>query len=160
MRDLCMTPTCYADLSDLDWDGDRQGEMRRGLNHVELYVADLSRSVDFWGWLLPELGYEQYQVWDSGRSWRLEDTYLVVVQAEPNYKEQTFHRKRPGLNHLAFWAKSRSQVEALPDLLRKRGIRVLYSDRSAGDRGAPSAHSVFFEDPDRIKVEVVVPEEA
>ena len=31
------------------------------LHHVEIYVSNLSKSVEFWGWLLPELGYEQYQ---------------------------------------------------------------------------------------------------
>lgn|GEM_PF-2912612 len=29
-----------------------------GLHHVELCVADLDAAVDFWGWLLTELGYE------------------------------------------------------------------------------------------------------
>ena len=29
-----------------------------GLQHVEINESDLARSVEFWGWLLPELGYD------------------------------------------------------------------------------------------------------
>ncbi|WP_239584829.1 hypothetical protein [Chryseomicrobium aureum] len=32
------------------------------LHHVELYVSDLKRSTEFWGWLLEELGYELFQL--------------------------------------------------------------------------------------------------
>ncbi len=55
---------------------------RGSLHHVELWVPDLSRAVDEWGWLLGELGYEQYQDWPAGRSWILGGTYLVVEQSK------------------------------------------------------------------------------
>lgn len=86
------------------------------------------------------------------------DTYVVFVQADERYRNYGLHRKRPGLNHLAFWAESTAQVEALPDQLRARGVNVLYTDRAADAIGAPSSTSLFFEDPDRIKVEVISPE--
>jgi catechol 2,3-dioxygenase-like lactoylglutathione lyase family enzyme len=129
-----------------------------GLHHVEINVSDLHRTVDFWGWLLPELGYEVFQEWDEGRSWKRGDTYVVFVQADQRYRNYGLHRKRPGLNHLAFWAETQDQVVALPAQLAARGIEVLYSDRTPNDIGAPSSHSIFFEDPDRIKVEVISPE--
>jgi catechol 2,3-dioxygenase-like lactoylglutathione lyase family enzyme len=130
-----------------------------GLHHVEINVSDLARSIEFWGWLLPELGYELYQEWPEGRSWRRGgDTYVVFVQADERYRNYGLHRKRPGLNHLAFWAESAQQVEALPDQLRERGVKVLYTDRAADAIGAPSSYSLFFEDPERIKVEVITPE--
>jgi len=130
----------------------------RGLHHVEVNVSNLEKSVDFGGWLLPELGYEPYQSWPEGRSWRNADTYIVFVQADPRYSNYGLHRKRPGLNHLAFWARSPEQVEGLPDQLKERGIKVLYTDRAADAVGAPGSYSLFFEDPDRIKVEVISPE--
>jgi catechol 2,3-dioxygenase-like lactoylglutathione lyase family enzyme len=129
-----------------------------GLHHVEINVSNLERSVEFWGWLLPELGYELYQEWEEGRSWRRSDTYVVFVQADPRYSNYGLHRKRPGLNHLAFWAESAEQVEGLPEKLTERGIKVLYTDRAADAIGAPSSYSLFFEDPDRLKVEVITPE--
>ena len=129
-----------------------------GLHHVEVNVSNLQRSIDFWGWFLPQLGFETYQTWEEGRSYRSENTYIVFVQAEDAHRDQPLHRKRPGLNHLAFWSASKEQVKELPDRLRERGIRVLYDDRDPETIGAPSEWSVFFEDPDRIKVEVVAPE--
>jgi catechol 2,3-dioxygenase-like lactoylglutathione lyase family enzyme len=129
-----------------------------GLHHVEINVSDLERAVAFWGWLLPQLGYELFQEWEDGKSWRRDGTYVVFVQADERYRNYGLHRKRPGLNHLAFWATSAEQVETLPAQLRERGIKVLYTDRAADAIGAPSSYSLFFEDPDRIKVEVITPE--
>jgi len=30
------------------------------LHHLEIYVSDLARSCEFWGWLLGELGYAAF----------------------------------------------------------------------------------------------------
>ncbi|SFU29844.1 Protein N-acetyltransferase, RimJ/RimL family [Alicyclobacillus macrosporangiidus] len=126
------------------------------LHHIEINVSDLRRSAEFWGWFLSLLGYEPYQEWHSGRSWRLGDTYLVFVQAEPRYHHPPYHRRRVGLNHLAFHAASRAQVDKITQLLRQRGVSILYEDRHPY-AGGPDHYAVFFEDPDRIKVEVVAP---
>lgn len=127
-----------------------------GLCHVEIYVSDLDRSVAFWGWLLPQVGFEPYQSWDQGRSWRSGETYVVFVQADDGYREHAFHRKKPGLNHLAFYAESADQLLVLQAALRERGVPILYDDRDPDEIGAPSSYSLFFEDTDRIKVEVVL----
>ncbi|MBU1636116.1 VOC family protein [bacterium] len=124
------------------------------LHHVELYVSDLAKSREFWGWLLGELGYQEYQRWDSGVSWKLGETYLVLVQTEERFLSQPYHRCRTGLNHLAFHAASREQVDELTEKLRRRGITILYEDRHPF-AGGPDHYAVFFEDPDRIKVELV-----
>nr|WP_231493632.1 VOC family protein [Alicyclobacillus macrosporangiidus] len=126
------------------------------LHHIEINVSDLRRSAAFWGWFLSLLGYEPYQEWQSGRSWRLGDTYLVFVQVEPRYNHPTYHRRHVGLNHLAFHAASRAQVDEITHLLRQRGVRILYEDRHPY-AGGPDHYAIFFEDPDRIKVEVVAP---
>ena len=129
-----------------------------GLSHVEIYVSDLDRSVTFWGWFLPQVGFEPFQSWDEGRSWRCGETYVVFVQAEDGYRDRPFHRKEPGLNHVAFYADSSDQVRAIEAALRERGVRILYDDRGPEEIGTPSDYAVFFEDPDRIKVEVVAPD--
>lgn len=125
-----------------------------GLHHVEIYVSDLERSAQFWGWLLERLGFTAYQSWDAGRSWRLGATYLVFVQAGAEHLDVPYHRCRPGLNHVALWAESREEVDALTTELRQRGASILYPDRHP-HAGGPDSYTVFFEDPDRIKVEVV-----
>lgn len=124
------------------------------LHHVEIYVSDLDRSVEFWGWFLERLGYTLYQSWEKGRSWRLGPTYLVFVQTEAAYCDVAYHRKRAGLNHLAFHAKSRAQVDEMTEKLRARDVRILYEDAHPY-AGGPDHYAVYFEDPDRIKVEFV-----
>ncbi|MEC1903024.1 VOC family protein [Bacillus atrophaeus] len=125
------------------------------MHHIELYVSDLEASKQFWGWFLGELGYEPFQTWDSGISWKKDDFYLVFVQTEERFLEQGFHRRRIGLNHLAFHAESREQVDMMTEKLLERGYHVLYRDRHPYAGGAH--YAVYAEDPDRIKVELVAP---
>lgn len=129
------------------------------LSHVELYVSDLDRSAQFWDWLLRLLGYQALQTWAHGRSWQLNGFYLVLVQTADAHVGASYHRKRTGLNHLAFTARDRDQVDEVTQALRARGGRVLYEDRHP-HAGGPGHYAVFFEDPDRIKVELVAPSEA
>ncbi len=135
------------------------------LHHVELYVSDLAQSKAFYGWLLGELGYTVYQQWDAGVSYQKGETYLVLVQVLEKYAGDGasggpgYHRCRVGLNHLAFHGASRAKVDALTAQLRERGVTVLYEDRHPY-AGGPGYYAVFFEDPDRIKLEVMAPPEA
>lgn len=125
------------------------------LHHVEINVSDLARSRGFWQWLLcDELGYEVYQEWPKGVSFRFGQTYIVFVQTEEKHLVAGYNRCRTGLNHLAFHARSKSHVDDLTAKLRERGIIILYADRHPHAGGLES-YTVFFEDPDRIKVEVV-----
>jgi catechol 2,3-dioxygenase-like lactoylglutathione lyase family enzyme len=60
------------------------------------------------------------------------------------------------LNHLAFHAKSKEQVDSITKELEEKGISILYKDRHPY-AGGKDYYAVFFEDPDRIKVELVAP---
>jgi catechol 2,3-dioxygenase-like lactoylglutathione lyase family enzyme len=126
------------------------------LHHVEINVSNLDKTIDFWGWLLTELGFEPYQNWDKGISWKFQQTYLVFVQTEERFLDVPYHRSRIGLNHLAFHAKSADHVDEITAKLKEKGIRILYQDRHPF-AGGPNYYAVFFEDPDRIKVEIVAP---
>jgi catechol 2,3-dioxygenase-like lactoylglutathione lyase family enzyme len=127
------------------------------LHHVEIYVSNIYQSKEFWGWLLEKLGYTPFQVWENGHSWKLNDTYLVFVQAEDKFLDIPYHRSRVGLNHLAFHASSRRHVDEITDKLIEKGIRILYPDKHP-NAGGENHYAVYFEDPDRIKVELVAPE--
>lgn len=131
--------------------------MKGALHHIELYVSNLADSKRFWGWLLTEqLGYTIFQDFGNGISYKLGDTYIVLVQTEEDYLSPPYHRKRTGLNHLAFHAESRTEVDALTEKLKAKGITILYTDKHPY-AGGEDYYAVFFEDPDRIKVEVVAP---
>jgi catechol 2,3-dioxygenase-like lactoylglutathione lyase family enzyme len=128
------------------------------LHHVEIYVSNLEKTRQFWEWFLTELGYESYQKWESGFSWKYQETYIVFVQAEERFMDIPYHRCRVGLNHLAFHAKSREQVVEISKKLKKKGIKILYQEQHPFT-GGKTYYAVYFEDPDRIKVELVAPKE-
>lgn len=127
------------------------------LHHIELYVSDLKASTEFWGWLLEELGYTLFQEWETGKSWRLEDTYIVFVQAEERFLDKPYHRSRVGLNHLAFHASSRQHIDQMTDQLKDKSVTILYQNQHPF-AGGGTHYAVYFEDPDRIKVELVAPQ--
>lgn len=108
------------------------------------------------GLLLKELGYTPFQKWDTGQSWKLGDTYIVFVQAEQRFLDIPYHRWCVGLNHIAFHAESREQVDELTEKLTNMGVATLYTDKHPF-AGGPEHYVVYFEDPDRIKVELVAP---
>lgn len=126
------------------------------IHHVEIYCSQLEKSSSFWGWFLNELGYKQYQMWQSGISFKLGASYIVFVQADEKHLKDGFHRCRPGLNHLAFHASSPRHVDELTSKLKDRGITILYEDKHP-HAGGPDSYGVYFEDPERIKVEVMAP---
>lgn len=129
--------------------------MNGTIHHLELYVSNLKATIVFWEWLLTEqFSYTKYQEWDKGISFKYQDTYIVFVQTEKKYLENAYNRKNTGLNHLAFHCTSRSFVDELSAKLIERNITVLYSDKHPF-AGGKDYYAVFFEDPDRIKVEIV-----
>ncbi|MFC0548560.1 VOC family protein [Kutzneria chonburiensis] len=123
------------------------------LHHVELWVPDLARAIRSWGWLLGELGYQQFQDWPAGRSWRLGETYLVVEQS-PALTAPDHDRRRPGLNHLAFHAGSR--VDELAAAAPKHGWTLLFPDRHPY-AGGPDHYAAYLADEDGFEVELVSP---
>ncbi|MGZ3775574.1 MAG: VOC family protein [Pseudobdellovibrionaceae bacterium] len=128
-----------------------------GLHHVEIYVSNLEKSTQFWSWLLCEnLGYSEYQKWNQGISFLRGKTYIVLVQTEDRFLKNAYHRCNVGLNHLAFHGENRDQIDHLTAELKKKGFRILYEDRHP-HAGGSNSYAVFFEDPDRIKVEVGAP---
>lgn len=123
------------------------------INHVEVNVSNLSHSRKFWGLFLTKLGYELYQDWGSGFSYIKEGTYIVFVQTRKPYLNLKYHRSGTGLNHIAFLVKSKREVDSFRELIRNYGLVELYSEKYP-HAGGDDNYALFFEDPDRIKVEV------
>lgn len=64
---------------------------------------------------------------NGGRSWINDPTYVVLVAADG---AEEFDRNAPGLNHLAFHAASREQVDAITAGVRERtDSAVRYEDQ-------------------------------
>ncbi len=130
------------------------------LHHVELYVADLARSTAFWTPFMDMLGYQAEQ-WSGGMNYvrGVEDTYFCLLPAPVEHLAPGYHRKRVGLNHLAFKAESRAQVDRLAQWVNDNGYTLLYPERHPF-AGGPKYYALFCEDPNRFKLEVVAPSEA
>jgi catechol 2,3-dioxygenase-like lactoylglutathione lyase family enzyme len=137
--------------SDDHADPDNAGQV----HHLELSVpeADLETALTWWGWLLGELGYDEKNDWDGGRSWVLGPTYLVVKAADA---DGALERSTPGLDHLAFHADSRAQVDRVAERVQEDdATTLLYPDRHPRAGGY---YAAYVESPAGVTVEVVGPE--
>jgi catechol 2,3-dioxygenase-like lactoylglutathione lyase family enzyme len=122
------------------------------LHHVELWVPDLGRAVASWGWLLGELGYELFQDWEAGRSWRAGPTYIVVEQS-PAMTASEHERRRAGLNHLAFHAGGRDNVDRLVREAVNHGWSLMFADKHPY-AGGQDHYAAYMENIDGYEVEL------
>ncbi|MFC8597235.1 VOC family protein [Isoptericola sp. NPDC057191] len=129
------------------------GPRRGAIHHVELWVPDLARAERSWGWLLARLEYRPHQSWEHGRSWLLDDAYVVVEQS-PALSDTTHDRRRPGLNHLALHAGTRAQLDALVAAAPEHGWTLLFADRHPF-AGGPEHYAAYLEDEDGFEAELV-----
>ena len=124
-----------------------------GIHHIELWVPDIDRAEAQWGWLLTELGYEPFQHWPGGRSWRLSDAYIVLEQS-PDMLDAPHDRKRPGLNHLAFHAGDRARVDALTAEAANHGWALMFADKHP-HAGGPQTYAAYLSNTDGYEVELI-----
>lgn len=116
-------------------------------------MPNLDRACAEWGWLLAELGYAVYQDWPAGRSWRLDDTYIVVEQS-PGLSASSHDRCRPGLNHLAFHVEGREPLDALVAAAPAAGWTLMFADRHPHAGGADH-YAAYLSNSDGYEVELV-----
>lgn len=125
------------------------------LDHIEVYVSNIKKSRIFYDFLMKELGWSLFQAWDKGFSYQFSHYYITFVQTEDDFLSKSYHRKNTGLNHLAFQLSSRKKVDELREKIKKHDITELYTDKYPF-AGGSGYYALFFEDPDIIKIEVVV----
>lgn len=123
------------------------------LHHLELWVPDLERSTASLGWLLTRLGWEVFQAWEDGRSWR-RGTIYVVVEQSPAMTSDAYDRLRPGINHLAFHVSSRDEVDHIAREARTRHWTLMFADRHPF-AGGPEHYAAYLQDVDGFEVELV-----
>ncbi len=118
------------------------------LDHLDLNVGDLSRSGTFYEAVL---GWMGYAVMARESGWIIlappegaPGAYVTLVQTRAPHAAAGYHRKRAGLNHLAFRAPSAFSVDEFHAWLLERLIPVLYGGPM---RMEPDRYAVFFEDP-------------
>lgn len=130
--------------------------MKTSLYHIQLNISDAKKSIPFYKDLF---GYFEYKIIDEseghlGVSNGTTDFWLI--ETEEPFKASTFHRKNTGLNHLAFKVEKKADVDKFIDeFLKPRNIIPLYDSPKEYPEYSESYYAVYFEDLDRIKLEVV-----
>jgi catechol 2,3-dioxygenase-like lactoylglutathione lyase family enzyme len=123
------------------------------LSHVEINVSDYAKSIRFYDTILGPLGWERLVCTTDCTAYCDGFLKLILSPTQEHFKQAGFHRKRIGLNHLALYASTKEEVDVFCEkVLQANDIKPLYQEGAAGD---DDYYSVLFEDPDRMKIEVV-----
>jgi catechol 2,3-dioxygenase-like lactoylglutathione lyase family enzyme len=130
------------------------------IDHLDLVVSDLQRSLDFYTGLLRPLGYVETSVIEGERGERV--VYIgrgtgygsiSLRERQSDAHEVPYDRYGIGLHHLAFAAASRETVDDRADWARRVGAEI-ESGPSEWDY-TPGYYAVFLHDPDGLKLEIV-----
>lgn len=134
----------------------KTADRRRGaFHHFELNVSNLDESRSFYGRLLPRFGFERGESADGWLSFTHGEFSMKIVQAKDPWRTKGYHRKQVGVNHIAFAAPSKEAVDVLHEWLMWEGITVLYGGPMESGTMEGPHYAVYFEDPDRLKLEYV-----
>lgn len=128
--------------------------MKAKIGHIGINLSSVD-NLQFWKELLQYLGFS---IKDDGTHFDAtsDGCYLCVSITEQKYQQDGFHRKRTGLNHIALQVQAAEQVNIfVSEFLEPKGITPLYDGAKPYPEYAPGYYAVFFEDLDRVKVEVV-----
>jgi catechol 2,3-dioxygenase-like lactoylglutathione lyase family enzyme len=128
--------------------------MKATIGHIGINLSNEEKSFPFWKELLT---YLEFDLMLDGTHFDASDghTFLCFSVTKLGYKETAFHRKHTGLNHIAFNVPSPEAVdEFIAKYVEPHGIPLLYGGAKAYPQYAPGYYAVYFEDPDRIKIEV------
>jgi glyoxylase I family protein len=132
--------------------------MAARIDHLMLNVNRFDDAKRFYSWLMPKIGYANQMEYPEAYGKRgvgfFGDAGSVWVQeAEKPYRSDSFHRHRVGLCEVAFAADSRAEIDELSRDIEAHGGKVTDAPREYDYM--PGYYSVFFTDPDGLKLEVV-----
>ncbi|WP_328291571.1 hypothetical protein OG218_02225 [Kineococcus sp. NBC_00420] len=81
----------------------------------------------------------------------------MVLESGTDHVRGRTERLRSGMNHLALWAGSRADVDALTGKAPQHGWRLLFTDLHP-HAGGPQHYAAFLEDDAGFEVELVAEE--
>ena len=127
------------------------------MDHVDVVVTSLERSLPFYRGLLEPLGVEyDHEV----RGERGETIHYLGGKGLPGalglrerQADGDFDRYRIGLHHICFSADSREQVDERAAWLREQSAEI--ESGPADYEYSDGYYAVFFYDPDGLKLEIV-----
>jgi catechol 2,3-dioxygenase-like lactoylglutathione lyase family enzyme len=124
-------------------------------DHMGLNVSNLEKSRIFYDKLFLFLGFKRVGKDKKPNGWSNGPNGFWIDETEGKYNKN-FHRKNAGVNHLAFRASSKEDVNLFyNEFLLKNKIPVLYGGPKEYPDYRKGYYAVFFEDPDRLKLEIM-----
>lgn len=129
--------------------------MKATISHLSLNVSDFKKSVEFYSKMMPLLGFKESILGDDYAGWMSGDDSVWINSTHPNYSKVKFHRKQTGINHICFRVGSKKSVEKFAkEFVQANKAAILYNTPKAFPEYGKNYYAVFFEDPDRVKIEV------
>ena len=130
--------------------------MKTFLYHVQINVSDAGRSMPFYAALFAYFDYRTIMETRDLLGVSNGTTDFWMIETPREHRGERFHRKNTGLNHVAFGVAARDDVDRfVAEFMKPRGIAPLYDSPREYPEYRPGYYGVFFEDPDRLKLEVV-----
>jgi catechol 2,3-dioxygenase-like lactoylglutathione lyase family enzyme len=125
------------------------------LGHLGINVPDLDLARRYYGRVMPALGLEVYLDAPDEIAFRPAGgkvgTYLFVYPAP---ERADYSRQRTGLQHLAFIVRTRSDVQAVHDLVVELGSEIVHPPQDF-PQYPPPYHATFWLDPFGFLLEAV-----
>jgi catechol 2,3-dioxygenase-like lactoylglutathione lyase family enzyme len=131
----------------------------RAVDHLDLVVTDLERSLEFYNGLLEPLGFTRNSEIVGERGERVVyiggagGASMSLRQAQSDAHKTPYDRYAVGIHHLCFGAPDRDAVDERTAWLREHGAEI--ESGPAEYDYTPDYYAVFFYDPDGIKLEIV-----
>ena len=123
-----------------------------GLAHVQINVSDFERCVPFYEKLFKF--FEMKVIFHTGDIYYGvgSRTGLAVSRCAPEYRNERFVQRKPGLHHICFRARQREDVDRVHEFLQSINATIVHTPEDGP--WAPGYYSVLFEDPDGLRLEV------
>jgi len=129
--------------------------MRTSLYHVQLNVGDPIAGIPFYRALFGYLEYTTIMETPDMRGVSNGGTDCWVIATPEGRRRAGFHRKNIGVNHLCFGVRERADVDRfVREFLTPHELTALYDSPREYPEYRAGYYAVFFEDPDRLKLEV------
>lgn len=129
--------------------------LKGNLYHIQINISNPKISIPFYKEMFFDL---DYKIIDQGEDYigfsnGLSDIWFMTTESK--YAINSFHRKNVGLNHLSFVLNSKEKVDEFNrKFIEKNNIKTLYNSPKSFPDYSNDYYAVFFEDPDRIKIEI------
>lgn len=125
--------------------------MKAAFYHASINVSDIA----FYKKLLTYLDFKTVVEYPHGFGASDGTVSIWVFKVHSKYNTHRFHRKALGINHFALRVASKAAVDTFyKEYLLANNIPVLYGGPAEYPEYEPGYYAVYFEDPDRLKLEI------